>query len=172
MTVLLDEQIDVRMRELLRPLSVFTLNEKEWTGLKNGELRQKLNEHGFTHFVTADKNFPFQQNFSKIQFTTILIDTPTLLWEHQRQFANKIRLAIEQRLGHGLVKLVHVSLEGLSRGKRVDDLKKLLPAELLFFREDAIGKRLRRASQTPIPSIRVTDADERGSSENPSDRVV
>ena len=133
MTALLDEQIDVRMRELLRPLPVFTLNEKGWTGLKNGELRQRLNEYGFTHFVTADKNFPFQQNFSKIQFTTILIDTPTLLWVHQRQFADKIRTVIEQRMGFGLVKIVHVSVEGLSRGKRVNELKNLLPAELLYF---------------------------------------
>lgn len=133
MTALLDEQIDVRMRELLRPLSVFTLNEKGWTGLKNGELRQKLNEEGFTHFITADKNFPFQQNFSKIHFTTILIDTPTLLWEHQRQFAEKIRHAIRQQIGSDLVKIVHVSIEGLSRGKRVEELKRLLSAEQLYF---------------------------------------
>ncbi len=133
MTVLLDEQIDVRMQNLLRPLPIFTLNEKGWTGLKNGALRQKLNEHGFTHFVTADKNFPFQQNFSKIQFTTVLIDTPTLLWTHQQQFADKIRTAIEQRIGVGLVKLIHVRVEGLSRGKRVEELKKLLPIEQLYF---------------------------------------
>jgi len=133
MTALLDEQVDVRMQGLLRPLQVFTLNEKGWTGLKNGELRQKLNEHGFTHFVTADKNFPFQQNFSKIHFRTILMDTPTLLWEHQRQFADKIRWVIQKRIGVEPVKLVHVSVEGLSRGKRVDELKRLLPVEQVYF---------------------------------------
>jgi len=133
MTVLLDEQIDVRMKELLRPLPVFTMNEEGWTGLKNGELRQRLNEHGFTHFVTADKNFPFQQNFNKIHFKTILIDTPTLLWEHQRQFAGKIQIAIELRFESEYLKIIHVSVEGLSRGKRIEELKKLLSAERLSF---------------------------------------
>ena len=51
MNTLPDEQLDVRMQELLRPLPVFTLHDKGWAGLQNGE--------GFTHFVTADKNFPF-----------------------------------------------------------------------------------------------------------------
>lgn len=101
--------------------------------MKNGELRQKLNERGFTHFVTADKNFPFQQNFAKIHFTTILMDTPTLLWTHQRQFVEKIRWAIENVFGFESVKLIHVSVEGLSRGKRVEDLKNLLPAHQIYF---------------------------------------
>ena len=68
MKLLLDEQLDVSIKPQLFGIEVFTVRDMGWLGLKNGELREKLNENDFQFFLTADKNLPFQQNFEKINF--------------------------------------------------------------------------------------------------------
>ena len=68
MKLLLDEQLDVSIKPQLLGIEVFTVRDMGWLGLKNGELREKLNENDFQFFLTADKNLPFQQNFEKINF--------------------------------------------------------------------------------------------------------
>lgn len=62
MKLLLDEQIDVRLKSALAELDVYTLMDMGWQGLKNGVLSEKINEGAFAFFITADKNLPFQQN--------------------------------------------------------------------------------------------------------------
>ena len=82
MKLLLDEQLDISIKSRLSGIEVFTLRDMAWIGLKNGELREKMNENGFHFFVTADKNLPFQQNFEKINFTILLFDTPAMRWRY------------------------------------------------------------------------------------------
>lgn len=48
MKILLDENVDVRFKNELEGLSVFTLLDMGWVGLKNGELREKINDDNFT----------------------------------------------------------------------------------------------------------------------------
>lgn len=132
MLILLDEQIDVRMKAALEGFPVFTVQDKGWLGLKNGALREQLNNEGFHYFITADKNIPFQQNITLVNFTIILLDTPTLLWPHQVQFVPKLTTLLTFP-PEPLAKVVHISAEGLSRGKKVASLKTLLsPDQLLF----------------------------------------
>ncbi len=90
MKVLLDEQIDVRMKALLGDFEAYTLHDFDWLGLKNGELALQIQANDFQFLVTADKNMPFQHNLGKIMFTLILLDTPSLLWANQLRFSPKI----------------------------------------------------------------------------------
>jgi len=60
MSILLDEQLDVRMNAALSDFPVVTVQDKGWLGVKNGVLRERLNQEHFRFFVTADKNLPFQ----------------------------------------------------------------------------------------------------------------
>lgn len=131
MSVLLDEQIDVRLKQALSEFSVFTVQDKGWLGMKNGTLREQLNVEAFRFFISADKNMPFQQNLNETNFTIILLDTPTLLWTHQQLFIEKLKFILANPPA-SLVKLVHVSLDGLSRGKKIESLKKLLSDEQLL----------------------------------------
>ena len=78
MKLLLDEQLDINIKSQLKGIDVFSVRDMGWLGLKNGELRDKLNENNFQLFLTADKNLPFQQNFDKINFTILLFDTPAM----------------------------------------------------------------------------------------------
>lgn len=59
MKILLDEQLHVDLKPSLSSFNVFEPKDFDWDGLKNGELREKLNENDFIFFVSADKNLPF-----------------------------------------------------------------------------------------------------------------
>ena len=94
MKTLLDEQLDRRLKENLPDLEVFVLNDFGWLGLRNGQIREKLNEHQFQFLITADKNMPFQQHLGKMNFTLILLDTPSLLWPIQELFVPKLKILL------------------------------------------------------------------------------
>ena len=132
MKILLDEQLHVDLKPSLSFFNVYEPKDFDWDGLKNGELREKLNENNFVFFVSADKNLPFQQNLSKINFTVILLDTPTLQWAHLSLFVHKIR---EVLLNPPLVlpKLIHLSIEGFHNKKLIENLKNLLPPDQILF---------------------------------------
>lgn len=131
MNVLLDEQIDVRMKAVLSDFDIYTVYDKGWLGMKNGTLREKLSQEGFRFFITADKNMPFQQNLSAVTFTILLLDTPTLLWSHQQQFVPKLSTLLTTPPAI-TVKVVHISIDGLSRGNKITALKELLVADQLL----------------------------------------
>jgi hypothetical protein len=132
MKVLLDEQIDIRMKAALRGFPVQTLHDVGWIGLKNGALREMLNVNKFGFFITADKNLPFQQNFSKINFTLVLLDLPTLLWPHQQLFVPPITSLLKNPPAPQ-PKIIHIGVQGLSKGKKINALKKLLPSPDILF---------------------------------------
>ncbi len=87
MKVLLDETLDHRLRSYLSSFNVFTVTHMGWSGLKNGELLQKLILSGFTHFLTADRQLPYQQNEEKIinaNISVIILNGANILDEHIR----------------------------------------------------------------------------------------
>ncbi len=127
MKTLLDENISVAYQSMLRDAEIFTVYELGWDKLKNGELREQMEQAGFQALVTADKNMPFQQNLSKINFVIVLIDTPTLSLKHQLLFLPKIQQFLSGP-PNPLPKIVHVSVEGTTKGNRREQLQKLLPA--------------------------------------------
>ena len=126
MKTLLDEQMDIRMKGHLAGSDIYTLHDLGWLGLKNGELLDNMKAEGFELLITADKNLPFQQNLAALPFTLLLIDTPTLLFVHQVLFIPKIE-GFLQNPPVPLPKIVHISVDGLSKGKKKEDLQKILP---------------------------------------------
>ena len=134
MKLLLDEQLDINIKSRLSGIEVFTLRDMGWLGLKNGELCEKLNEQDFQFFVTADKNLPFQQNFEKINFTIVLFDTPAMRWRYQKLFVAPIQSFLDN-LPNPVPKLIHISITGVSLGKKQDKLKTRLPESQILFIE-------------------------------------
>ncbi len=57
-TCLNDFKLDFREHE------VYTVRDKQWNGIKNGELMKLLIEKSFDALLTFDKNLQHQQNFS------------------------------------------------------------------------------------------------------------
>jgi predicted nuclease of predicted toxin-antitoxin system len=63
MRLLLDENLPKRLKSDFFDHEVFTVREKGWNGIKNGELMQLMLENNFDALLTFDKNLQHQQNF-------------------------------------------------------------------------------------------------------------
>jgi hypothetical protein len=62
--VLLDENLDHRLRNHLGSHDVFTASYKGWDGFKNGKLLQAAEEDGFQVLVTGDQTLSYEQSLS------------------------------------------------------------------------------------------------------------
>ena len=62
--VLLDENLDHRLRTNLGAHEVFTASYQGWDGLKNGKLLQVAEEGGFDVLVTGDSTIHYEQNLT------------------------------------------------------------------------------------------------------------
>jgi len=120
------------MKGLLADFEVFTLHDLGWLGLKNGELREEMHGQGFQFLDTADKNMPFQQNLEKLRFTLLLLDTPFLLWTYQEMFVPKLKEFLSN-IPDPLPRIVHFSVEGLSKGGKKNTLLRMVDAEQILF---------------------------------------
>jgi hypothetical protein len=65
MLLLLDENLPKRLKLDFPKHQIFTVWEKGWNGIKNGELLQILVDNDFDALLTFDKNLQHQQNFLK-----------------------------------------------------------------------------------------------------------
>ena len=67
MRLLLDENLPKRLKLDFSEYEIYTVRDKEWNGIKNGELLKLLSENKFDALLTFDKNLQHQQNFVKYQ---------------------------------------------------------------------------------------------------------
>jgi hypothetical protein len=76
MKILLDENIDVRFKDLFdtKTHHVFTIKDMNWFGVKNGELLRLLELHSFDIFIAVAKNLPFQQNKKNLPVLIIIFN--------------------------------------------------------------------------------------------------
>ena len=74
MLLLLDENLPKRLKYDFHEHKVFTIKSRGWSGLKNGELLEKLLANKFDALITFDKNLQHQQNFSKFPITVIVLN--------------------------------------------------------------------------------------------------
>ena len=72
MKVLLDECVPRRLRRELSEHDVFTVTERGWSGIENGELLE-LAEADFEVFLTVDQNLTFQQNLTSFDIALVVL---------------------------------------------------------------------------------------------------
>jgi predicted nuclease of predicted toxin-antitoxin system len=65
MRLLLDENLPKRLKLDFPDHEIFTVRDKGWNGIKNGQLLNLLLQNEFDALFTFDKNLSYQQNFSK-----------------------------------------------------------------------------------------------------------
>lgn len=73
MRLLLDENLPKRLKQDFPKHEIYTVRDKEWNGIKNGELMKLLIENSFDALLTFDKNLQFQQNFSRYPLTVFIL---------------------------------------------------------------------------------------------------
>ena len=73
MRLLLDENLPKRLKLDFLEHEVFTVRDKGWNGIKNGDLFQLLLENNFDALLTFDKNLQHQQNFLKYSLAVFVL---------------------------------------------------------------------------------------------------
>ena len=73
MRVLLDENLDHRLRKSLGPHEVFTVAYKGWAGLKNGELLRTTEENGMEVFLTGDQTLALEPNLAQHRMAIVVL---------------------------------------------------------------------------------------------------
>jgi hypothetical protein len=71
--VLLDEDLDHRLRQTLAPHEVFTVSYLGWAGLKNGELLLTAEQYGIEVFLTGDQQLKYQQNLTGQRMAIVVL---------------------------------------------------------------------------------------------------
>ena len=73
MRLLLDENLPKRLKFDFPEHEIFTVRDRQWNGIKNGELLKLLLDNFFNALLTFDKNLQHQQNFSKYTITVFVL---------------------------------------------------------------------------------------------------
>jgi hypothetical protein len=73
MRLLLDENLPKRLKLDFLEHEIFTVRDKQWNGIKNGELLKLLLDNSFNALLTFDKNLQHQQNFLKYTVTVFVL---------------------------------------------------------------------------------------------------
>lgn len=104
MKVLLDENIDVRLKKhLFQFHEVYTVNDMHWNGIKNGELLKLISQHNFGCWIVVDKNIPYQQNISQLPCLIIVLNVFRNTLINLIPFIPQILLTLESSTSNTLV---------------------------------------------------------------------
>ena len=76
MRVLLDESLPRSLTRHLSGVAVETVFDRNWSGLKNGELLTLASAH-FDVFLTADQNLKYQQNLTGYDIGVVVLAAVT-----------------------------------------------------------------------------------------------
>lgn len=75
MRILIDECLPKKLKRELSDHTVFMVQEKSWSGMKNGALL-RVAEDEFDVWVTADQNIEYQQNLSRFNIAVVVLVAP------------------------------------------------------------------------------------------------
>ena len=97
--VLLDENLPAKLKYRLQDVcEIYTVNDKGWNALENGELINAMQEDGFEYLITSDKNLQFQQNLSKYSMGFIVLNVLNNNYETILPLVDKIKKVLTNRL--------------------------------------------------------------------------
>jgi hypothetical protein len=93
MKILLDENLDHRLRNHLGAHEVFTASYMGWDGLKNGNLIRAAEGDGFDLLLTGDQTLCYEQNLSERRLAVIALSS--VEWRIVKNHLAQIMTAID-----------------------------------------------------------------------------
>lgn len=108
MKILLDHNLDRRLKNHLIEYKTATVQEQGWTDVLNGELLTLAEENGFDILLTADANIKNQQNLSNRKISILIL----------RAFNNRLATHAE------MIEAIHEALLKIKPGEIVEVLHK------------------------------------------------
>ena len=91
MRLLLDENLPKRLKLDFAEHEIYTVRDKEWNGIKNGELLRLLIESKFDALLTFDKNLRHQQNFEKYTIAVFVLSAKINSYSELTNLTPKIK---------------------------------------------------------------------------------
>ncbi len=105
--VLLDENLPVKIKYRLKDVcEIYTVNDKNWNALENGELINVMQQDSFDYLITSDKNLQYQQNLSKYSIGFIVLNIKDNNYETVLPLLEKVKLILSKE---AVVKLTVIS---------------------------------------------------------------
>lgn len=95
MKILIDENLDIRLRHLFPDYETYTVEYMGWKGLPNGQLLPTADSAGFALLITGDRNMGHQQNLSKYSIRVYLLDRDRPLDDAHKE---ELRAAVDRYL--------------------------------------------------------------------------
>ena len=87
MKVLIDEDLDIRLRHLFSHYETYTVEYMGWKGLSNGELLDTAEAAGFVLMVTGDKGITKgQQNLDRRSIHVFLVERSRLVGDDYKAY--------------------------------------------------------------------------------------
>lgn len=97
MRLLLDENLPKRLKQDFSEHEVFTVRDRQWNGIKNGELLKLLPDNSFDALLTFDKNLQNQQNFLKYTITVFVLTAPVNQYQELTKLTPKVKAYLNNR---------------------------------------------------------------------------
>jgi hypothetical protein len=94
--VLLDENLDHRLRKSLGTHEVFTASYMGWDGLKNGELLRTAEDNGIEVLVTGDQSLYYEQNTAGRRLA--IVSLSSIEWRIIKNYLPRIVDAVDNAL--------------------------------------------------------------------------
>lgn len=91
MRLLLDENLPKRLKLDFPEHEIYTVRDKQWNGIKNGELLKLLLDNSFNALLTFDKNLQHQQNFLKYTITVFVLTASINQYQELTKLTPKIK---------------------------------------------------------------------------------
>ena len=95
MRLLLDENLPKRLKLDFTEHEIYTVRDKGWNGIKNGELLKLLLQNNFNALLTFDKNLQHQQNFLKYTITVIVLSASINSYEELTKLSPRVKEFLE-----------------------------------------------------------------------------
>lgn len=97
MRLLLDENLPKRLKLDFPGHEVYTVRDKGWNGLRNGDLLQQLVSEAFDALLTFDKNLQHQQNFQKYTITVFVLSAALNSYDELTRLTPKVKEYLEKK---------------------------------------------------------------------------
>ena len=102
--VLLDENLPLKLKFRLKDVcAIYTVNDKGWNALENGDLINAKQDDGFDYLITSDRNLQYQQNLAKYSMSFIVLNVPNNNYETILPLVPKIKAVLTDNTQKKLV---------------------------------------------------------------------
>lgn len=105
MLLLLDENLPKKLKHDFSGHQIFTLREKGWAGISNGNLLKLMTDEKFDALITFDQNLQHQQNFKKYTLTVFVLAAPDNSYLTLKDLVPKILTIMDTGLVSGPIEV-------------------------------------------------------------------